>query len=202
MKYSKRRLPTACITATGIAAALAAVLLIGVMEEDGDSGRTGRQEAVAERGRTVMPFDLEQTTHHFTPTEAGGVQDVVADQPDDAKQINLLRTHLQQEAKAFGQGDFGDPAQIHGETMPGLAELEDGHERVEVRYRERSDGATLTYTTDEPALVDALHDWFEAQLSDHGDHAETGHRPTSRAPGQAVTAHTARSEADSRKWTA
>ncbi|MFI5476638.1 aspartate carbamoyltransferase [Streptomyces cacaoi] len=175
MKYSKRRLLTAGITATGAGAALAAALLISGMQQDGDNGQTGRQEAVAERGRTVMPFDLDQTTHRFTPSETGGVQDVVADQPDDTKQVDLIRTHLQQEARAFGRGDFGDPAQIHGETMPGLAELEDGYERIEVRYRERPDGATLTYTTDEPALVDALHDWFEAQLSDHGDHAETGH---------------------------
>ncbi|MFF2852808.1 hypothetical protein ACFVT5_41945 [Streptomyces sp. NPDC058001] len=59
--------------------------------------------------------------------------------------------------------------------MPGRAELQDGYERIEVRYKERSDGATLTCTTDEPALVDALHGWFEAQLSDHRDHAEAGH---------------------------
>ncbi|NEC88014.1 aspartate carbamoyltransferase [Streptomyces sp. SID12501] len=175
MNHRKRRLLTAGITAAGVGAALGTALLIGGPWQDSDEGRTGRQEAVAERGRTVMPFDLEATTHHFTPTKAGGIQDVVADQPDDAKQIDLIRTHLQQEAKAFGKGDFGDPAQIHGDSMPGLAELEEGYKRIEVRYRERSDGASLTYTTEEPALVDALHDWFEAQLSDHGDHAETGH---------------------------
>ena len=175
MKYGKRRLLTAGITAASIGAALGAALLIGGTQQEGDNGQTGRQESVAERGRTVMPFDLEQTTHHFTPSETGGVQDVVADQPDDAEQVNLIRTHLRQEAKAFGRGDFGDPAQIHGDSMPGLTELEDGYERVKVRYRERPDGATLTYTTDEPTLVDALHDWFEAQLSDHGGHAEAGH---------------------------
>ncbi|WP_151476075.1 aspartate carbamoyltransferase [Streptomyces albicerus] len=175
MNDGKRRLLTAGIAAGGVGAALAAVLLIGGPPQDSGDRRTDRQEAVAERGRTVMPFDLEQTTHHFTPTRTGGVQDVVADQPDDEKQIDLIRTHLQQEAEAFSQGDFGDPAQIHGDSMPGLAELEDGHERIEVRYRERPDGATLTYDTEEPALVDALHDWFEAQLSDHGDHAEADH---------------------------
>jgi hypothetical protein len=175
MNNGKRRLLTAGIAAGCVGAALAALLLIGDPQQESGDRRTDRQEAVAERGRTVMPFDLEATTHHFTPSETGGVQDVVADQPDDAKQVNLIRGHLQQEAEAFGQGDFGDPSQIHGDSMPGLAELEDGYERVEVRYRERPDGATLTYTTDEPALVDALHDWFEAQLSDHGDHAEAGH---------------------------
>ncbi|MFD7409356.1 aspartate carbamoyltransferase [Streptomyces sp. NPDC059866] len=175
MNFGKRRLLTAGITAASVGAVLGAALLIGGPQQEGDDGRTGRQEAVAERGRTVMPFDLEETTHHFTPSETGGVQDVVADQADDAKQVDLIRTHLQKEAKAFGRGDFGDPVQIHGDSMPGLAELEGGYERIEVRYRERPDGATLTYTTEEHALVDALHDWFEAQLSDHGDHAEAGH---------------------------
>ncbi|CAM5616720.1 aspartate carbamoyltransferase [Streptomyces aurantiogriseus] len=175
MNIGRRRLLTAGITTACVGAALGAALWIGGTQQESNNGQTGRQEAVAERGRTVMPFDLEETTHHFTPNETGGIQDVVADQPDDEKQIALIRTHLKQEAKAFGQGDFGDPAQIHGDSMPGLTALQDGYERIEVRYRERSDGATLTYTTDEPALVDALHDWFKAQLSDHGDHAETGH---------------------------
>ncbi|MFE7841255.1 aspartate carbamoyltransferase [Streptomyces sp. NPDC057474] len=175
MNNSKRRLWTAGIAAGGVGAALTAVLLIGNPQENGDDRRTDRQETVAEHGQTVMPFDLEQTTHRFTATETGGVQDVVADQSDDAKQIGLIRTHLQQEAKAFSRGDFGDPAQIHGDSMPGLKGLQEGYERIEVRYRERPEGATLTYATDEPALVDALHTWFKAQLSDHGDHAESGH---------------------------
>ncbi|MFD5259118.1 aspartate carbamoyltransferase [Streptomyces bobili] len=171
MNNRKRRLWMAGIAAGSVGAALAAVLLIGSPQDNGGD----RQETVAERGQSVMPFDLEQTTHRFTPTKTGGVQDVVADQPDDAKQIGLIRTHLQKEAKAFSQGDFGDPAQIHGDSMPGLKGLQEGYERIEVRYRERPEGAILTYTTDEPALVDALHGWFKAQLSDHGDHAESGH---------------------------
>ena len=175
MNIGKRPLLAVGIITASVGAALGAALLIGGPQQDGGEGRPGRQAAVAERGRTVMPFDLEETTHHFTPTRTGGVQDVVADQPDDAQQVSLIRTHLQQEAKAFGRGDFGDPAQIHGDDMPGLTELQGGYKHIEVRYRERPDGATLTYTTDEPALVDALHDWFEAQLGDHGDHAEAGH---------------------------
>jgi hypothetical protein len=171
MSSSRRRLLAAGIAAVGAGAALTAALLIdGPQQEAGD-----RQQEVAERGRTVMPFDLDETTHRFTPTGTGGVQDVVADRLDDARQIELIRVHLRQEAAAFTKGDFGDPARIHGDDMPGLAELKGGHEHIEVRYRERADGATLTYDTRDPALVDALHAWFEAQLGDHGDHAESGH---------------------------
>jgi hypothetical protein len=163
---------------TGAAAALAGVAAATILLSGGtdtDDSQTDRQRQVAERGQDVMPFDLEQTTHYFTPTDTGGVQDVVTDQPGDTEQIALIRTHLQEEAEAFRQGDFGDPARIHGDTMPGLAELESGHDDFQVHYGERPDGATLTYTTEEPALVQALHDWFDAQLSDHGSHAESGH---------------------------
>ncbi|WP_461087149.1 aspartate carbamoyltransferase [Streptomyces deserti] len=153
----------------------AVALTAGGSQQDPGEGQSERQKVVADRGRSVMPFDLEQTTHRFTPTAAGGTQDVVADRPGDAEQIDLIRAHLRKEATAFGRGDFGDPARIHGEDMPGLAALQDGHDRIEVRFKERADGATLTYTTREPALADALHDWFEAQLGDHGSHAESGH---------------------------
>jgi hypothetical protein len=118
-----------------------------------------------------MPFNLEETTHVFEPTENGGVQKVVADDPTDQEQLSLIREHLQEEADKFSQGDFSDPAEIHGEDMPGLKELEENASSFEVSYSELPDGAQIEYTTDEPALVSALHDWFEAQLSDHAEHA-------------------------------
>jgi hypothetical protein len=55
--------------------------------------------------------------------------------------------------------------------MPGLAALQAGAGRIDVQYRPRDEGAELTYTTDDAALITALHDWFAAQTSDHGQHA-------------------------------
>jgi hypothetical protein len=151
-------------------AALAAVSVIGV--SSGWFGGDDRQDVVAERGAQVMPFDLDATTHHFVPTAEGGLQTVVADDPSDREQIELIQQHLQEEAAAFGRGDFGDPAQIHGADMPGLAALQVGADRIKVEHRSRDDGAELTYTTDDPLLVAALHEWFAAQTSDHGQHVE------------------------------
>ena len=130
-----------------------------------------RQSEVAEKGAQVMPFALKETTHVFEPTENGGVQKVVADDPTDQEQLSLIREHLKEEADKFSQGDFSDPAEIHGEDMPGLEQLEENASSFEVSYSELPDGAQIEYTTDDPALVSALHDWFEAQLSDHTEHA-------------------------------
>ena len=134
-----------------------------------------RQEEVAARGAEVMPFDLERTTHHFESRPWGGVQTVVADEPD-AEQIELVRAHLRGEAARFARGDFDDPMAIHGHAMPGLAELRAAAEagRVEIGYTDVPTGGRLTYRADEGALVTALHAWFDAQLMDHGADAEAG----------------------------
>lgn len=155
------------------AAAPAALVLAGAViaagcGQDGDD----RRAEVAERGAEVMPFDLDRTTHRFEPTDGGLVQTVVADDPDDDEQVALVRDHLAEEAERFAAGDLGDPASIHGHDMPGLAEIEAGADRIEVEYADVPAGAALTYSTSEPGLVSALHDWAEAQVSDHGDHAE------------------------------
>jgi hypothetical protein len=151
---------------------LAAVTLAGC-GDDADA-LANRQDEVAERGAEVMPFDLEATTHRFEPTETGLVQRVSADDPSDSEQIVLIREHLEEEAARFAQGDLDDPASIHGEEMPGLAELRAGAADIDIQFEQREDGAGLTYTTDDPALIEALHRWGEAQMSDHGDHAEHG----------------------------
>lgn len=133
-----------------------------------------RQEGVAARGASVMPFDLERTTHRFAKADTGGVQTVVADDPTDTDQIDLIRRHLLEETDRFSRGDYTDPGRIHGDDMPGLAALRNGAARITVAYQDTPAGGQITYTTADPPLVTALHAWFDAQVSDHGQHAEHG----------------------------
>lgn len=130
-----------------------------------------RPGMIHEAGQHVMPFSLEATLHVFEMTREGGIQDVVVREPGNQEQIDLIRQHLQEEAELFAQGDFSDPASLHGADMPGLAELTAGASRMQVVYSELPDGARITYTSDDPALVTAIHRWFGAQLSDHGTDA-------------------------------
>jgi hypothetical protein len=132
---------------------------------------TERQREVTTRGVAVMPFDQEQTMHMFQPLADGGLQRVTVKDPKNQAQIALIRSHLKEEANRFQRGDFADPAKIHGVDMPGLAELSRGAARIDVAYAERADGAEIRYTAKDPALVVALHRWFQAQVHDHGRHA-------------------------------
>ena len=139
-----------------------------------DDDLAARQRDVNERGALVMPFDLEATTHIFAPTEDGGLQTLVADDPADEEQIALIRSHLRDEVAAFKQGDYGDPATIHGHDMPGLSVLESSTDKLMISYRDLPGGGEVTYRSTDATVIQALHDWFQAQLMDHGDDAQPG----------------------------
>jgi len=141
-----------------------------------------RQAAVASRSADVMPFSLKATTHVFTKTAEGGTQRVIAKSPDDTQQVKLVREHLQGIQAEFSKGDFSGPSHVHGTEMPGLAALKAAKPgEIAIAYKRVVGGAELTYRTSNAKLVAALHQWFEAQLSDHGTDAMAGHQHGQRS---------------------
>ena len=135
-----------------------------------------RLDEIAARGSHVMPFDLEKTTHIFTQTPNGGVQQVIAKNKSDTEQINLIRAHLSEVFNEFKHGNFSNPEKIHGTNMPGLAELKAAQPgQIQFEYEELPDGAQITYSTGVEKLKHAIYQWFDAQLSDHARHAVPGH---------------------------
>jgi hypothetical protein len=129
---------------------------------------TGHAMGHAEHlGAEVMPFDLARSVHIFTPLKDGGTQEVIS-RDGNPTQVNLIRAHLSKEASAFAQGDYSDPSAIHGQAMPGLAELHASAGRMHVAFELLPKGARVRFKASDPTLVTALHDWFEAQVHDHG----------------------------------
>lgn len=153
--------------------AVAAIVTGGYLWGARDAAGIDHRAKVSQRGAAVMPFDLARTTHLFARRSSGGIQAVVADDQDDSEQVALIRDHLGEEAERFRRGDLDDPGRIHGMEMPGLAELKAGAGRIETVYADVLAGGQILYRTDDPALVSALHAWFDAQVSDHGVDAET-----------------------------
>ncbi|KVD85857.1 aspartate carbamoyltransferase [Burkholderia ubonensis] len=155
----------------------AAALAAGSLASSAAADMTARQKEVAQRGTDVMPFSLAATAHIFTKTADGGVQQVVTKR-DDPQQAGLIRQHLAMVAQQFAAGEFEGPEHIHGKNMPGLEALRAARPgELEVSYRDLPNGGEIAYRTDQPRLVTALHQWFDAQLSDHGHDAMAGHSP-------------------------
>ena len=157
-------------------AALALAFLSAATAPTAGAADAARQADVARRGADVMPFSLAATQHVFTKTAEGGTQRVVARKTGDAKQVRLVREHLHEIEAQFRQVDFSGPAHIHGADMPGLAQLQAAPRgAVAISYRDVPGGAELAYRTADQSLVAALHAWFDAQVSDHGRDARSGH---------------------------
>jgi uncharacterized protein (DUF305 family) len=129
-----------------------------------------RQTEVAARGPNVMPFDLTQTLHDFQSVKDGGILTVTTNDPKNKTQIQLVREHLQKEFQKFSQGNFSDPASLHGENMPGLSTMAAGIKRIKINYTSLPNGARLTFITSDPTLISAIHQWFAAQRMDHHNH--------------------------------
>jgi hypothetical protein len=129
---------------------------------------TTRQEHVHRMGHSVMPFDVSKVVHVFEMTETGGVMRVLARDPGATRQITLIQQHLADEAARFQQGDYGDPAKLHGADMPGLADLEASAAGIRVTYSALPAGGEITFKTTDLHLLTAVHRWFGAQLSEHG----------------------------------
>lgn len=155
---------------------LATIMALLVMPFMASATDTERQADVAKRGADVMPFSLKATTHIFTKTSDGGTQRVSAKDASDAQQIQMVREHLRHIQAEFQHGDFAGPSHVHGADMPGLSALKAAKPgAIAIVYRNVTSGAELTYKTADAGLVSALHTWFDAQVSDHGDDAMAGH---------------------------
>ena len=130
-----------------------------------------RQDEVRKKGAQVMPFALDRTVHVFDKTDTGGVQRVLVrgNAPD---QLAMIRSHLLDISKSFATRDFSKPMHIHGAEMPGLADMQAATaDELSADYAEVVDGAQITYASHSPKIVAAIHRWFDAQLSDHGNDA-------------------------------
>ena len=135
-----------------------------------------RQAEVARQGADVMPFDVKATIHIFTKTGDGGVQRVIAKDASDERQVRLTRAHLRVIQSEFLRGDLSGPSRVHGNDMPGLAQLKAAKpDQISVAYQDVVGGGELALRSVDAKLVAALHAWFDAQLSDHGVDAVAGH---------------------------
>ena len=143
-----------------------------------------RLDEIAKRGSHVMPFKLDSTVHVFSKKEYGGLQQVVVKKSSDSEQIKLIQQHLEEISIDFKQGKYTSPTKLHGENMPGLAVLKKAKpNEIDIKYSSLPDGAEITYKSDNNNIIQAVHQWFDAQMSDHSRHAMK-HHPKHKMHGQ------------------
>jgi hypothetical protein len=133
-------------------------------------------EEVQQRTQQLVPYALDQTQLTFTTTVHGGVQHVVVKSADNTRQIKLIQENLLKMANDFRKGDFSVTERIHGADMPGLTQLKMAEtDDIKFEYKALPNGAQIHYSTEYPQYVQALHEWFDAQMSEHGNEVVPEH---------------------------
>ncbi len=123
-----------------------------------------------QRTQRELPYSLDQTVQTFTKTVHGGVQHVVVKSADNTSQIKLIQAHLLKTVEQFRKGDFSLTERQHGPNMPGLIQLKMANPNdIKFEYKALENGGQIHYSTEYPQFVQALHEWFDAQVSEHGN---------------------------------
>jgi hypothetical protein len=123
--------------------------------------------ATNDRGAHVMGFDQSKTTHHFILTKTGGIIQVQANAPSDAASRDHIRMHLEHISKAFAQGDFTDPHEVHAETPPGVPTMKARKAKITYQFESTPTGAKVIITTADPKASEAVHDYLRYQIREH-----------------------------------
>jgi hypothetical protein len=123
--------------------------------------------AMQARGREVMGVDQYTSAHVFEPLADGG-RIVLQRLEDDAAGAVTIRAHLAQIARAFSQGDFTLPGQVHGTgEVPGTRVMAERRRYIRYEFRELPRGGEIRIITADPAAVRAVHEFLAFQRREH-----------------------------------
>lgn len=122
--------------------------------------------ALQERGRSVMGVDQYTSTHRFDILPDGGRIELQRNEPDSAG-VAQIRAHLRQIAAAFGSGDFGAPAMVHLQRVPGAAVMTAHRDAIRYTFGELPRGGEVRMVTRDPVARKAIHEFLEFQRREH-----------------------------------
>jgi hypothetical protein len=134
----------------------------------GDAGgHDAHLAAAGARGEKAMGFSQTETTHHFILDADGGVIQVEANDPNDARSREQIRQHLAHVARAFAAGDFDTPMLVHGRVPPGVPVMIRLKSEIGYVYEETAGGARVRIKTKNAEALAAVHDFLRFQITDH-----------------------------------
>jgi len=139
----------------------------------------GTAQHLDTRGKHVMGFDQQKTTHHFRLYDDGGAIDVSVKDAADTENLTAIRAHLPHIATMFADGQFDAPMLVHDtRNVPGAADLARLKSHLHYNFVETPRGGRVDIVTTDKAALNALHAFLKFQIEDHktGDPTTPGKR--------------------------
>jgi hypothetical protein len=114
-----------------------------------------------------MHFDQHAATHHFLLSANGGSIVISANDANDTATLSMVRSHLQDIAQEFAQGQFDSPMITHGEVPAGVAVMIAKKQLIKYSYEERPSGGVVVVSTSDAAALKAIHEFMRYQITEH-----------------------------------
>jgi hypothetical protein len=132
------------------------------------------QADVQKHGDQAMGFPHKKTTHHFRLYSDGGAIEVTADDSNDSKNIEAIRSHLGHIAARFSNGDFSTPMFVHDQVPPGVPVLKERRAEISYSLEQLPAGGRVRVKTRNHDAQEAIHALLRFQIDDHhtGDSTE------------------------------
>ena len=128
----------------------------------------GTAQHLDARGKHVMGFDQQKTTHHFRLYEDGGAIEVGVKDAADTENLTAIRAHLPHIATMFAGGEFDAPMLVHDtKNVPGAADLARLKSRLRYTFVETPKGGRVDIVTTDKDALNALHAFLRFQINDH-----------------------------------
>lgn len=126
-----------------------------------------KEAEMKQHGQMAMGFDQDKATHHFTLTTNGGAIGVSANDAADLTTRDQIRSHLQEIAQAFVQGDFQKPLMTHDEMPSGVATMQRLKTAITYTFEATARGGLVRIATSNADARDAIHDFLRYQIKEH-----------------------------------
>ena len=118
------------------------------------------------RGHMAMGVDQYTSSHRFEPLPDGGRITLQRDGTDSAGTAQI-RSHMRMIGQAFQQGDFALPGFVHDREVPGTAVMAERRSHISYTTDSLPRGAQLRIHSDDPAAINAIHQFLAFQRQDH-----------------------------------
>jgi hypothetical protein len=140
---------------------MTAAIFLGLFALASNAAPPARQQPIA----PATPFNAQNSTQAFQMSQSGGIQQVVAKDPNDKALIAAIRAYLEAQAARFGGGDYSGTVKIEGQDVPAARYFKATPGQMAIIYRNVGSGAAIDYVGRDAATVTAIHAWFDALLS-------------------------------------
>ena len=145
---------------------LSLLALVACSSSKPDTPTDSTFAAMQNRGQMAMGVDQYQSKHRFTPTPDGGTIELQSD-TGDSLDVAQIRAHLKLIQHAFKAGDFSTPTFVHAHAMPGSSAMSANSKLIEYSYKDLPRGGEVRITSSDKIAVKAIHDFLDAQSSEH-----------------------------------